>query len=236
LEQAAAKRQENQVAPLMGGNLSAIEQKIKAQDEVLAWCDRNSEGGEIGEGDKTQYVDAESVKAWRRDAESKRQELVVDKKEELFYLKQAREKSNSDAYQLWPDMFDRSKPEFQQAVAILRQYPFLQAIPEANMIIGTYLEGQKKLQEKITAKNGQPQKQHRDIDERVFTTPRVPIAPHSPEPLSRESRPSPQKQLNEAMSRLTRDVDGSAESLTNVFAAMESAQKTRAGSRSPVKS
>jgi hypothetical protein len=105
------------------------------------------------------------------------------------------------------------------------------------MIVGTYLEGQKKLQDKInTARNGQPQKQHRDIDERVFTTPRVPIAPHSPEPPSRESKPSSQKRYNEAMSRLIQDPDGSPENLASVFNSLEETRKTRATSRSPVKS
>jgi hypothetical protein len=221
---------------LTGGRLPAIQSEIDKIDAQLAWCDNNADGGEIGEGDKAQYYDGATVKAWRRSAEMARQERVVEKREELWNLEQARKQSDSNAYQLWPDMFDKRNPDFQEAVAIIKRYPFLQALPEANLVVGTYLEGLKKVREKVNgSKNGQTQKQHRDLDERVFGTPRVPIAPHTSEPPTRESKPSSQKQLNEAMSRLAKDSDGSSESVADVFAAMEKARAGRPGSRSPVR-
>jgi len=229
---------ENQVAPLTGQNLSAIQSEIARCDATLEWCDNNAEGTEIGEGDKTQYYDAKAIRAWRRDSEVKRQKAVVAEEKELERLAFVRQQADQQAVALWPEMFDKSKPEYQEAVSIIRKYPFITAIPEANYALGLFIEAGRSMKAKA-AKNPASvagQKQHRDIDERVFTTPRVPIAPHTPEPSSRESKPSSQKQLNEAMSRLTKDVDGSAESLTNVFAAMENAQKTRASSRSPVRS
>lgn len=235
------KQQQTQDQPLglTGGKLPEIQSEIDKIDAQLAWCDNNADGGEIGEGDKAQYYDGATVKAWRRSAEMARQEKVVEKREEIWNLEQARKQSDSNAYQLWPDMFDKRNPDFQEAVAIIRRYPFLQALPEANLIVGTYLEGLKKLREKVKANgssNGQVQKQHRDLDERVFGTPRVPIAPHTSEPPTRESKPSSKNMLNEAMSRLAKDSDGSSESVANVFAAMEKARGARPSSRSPVRS
>jgi hypothetical protein len=235
MQQSQAQLPENQPAPLIGGELSLIEQKLKTEDEVLAWCDRNSEGGQLGEGEKAQYIDSDGVRKWRRDSEARRQELVVEKKDELKRLASVRERADQEAYAMCPEMFDKSKPEYQEAVAYVYKYPFLTVIPEANRALALLIEGRKALQAKATAKNGQ-RKPTRDIDERVFTTPRVPIAPHTPEPPSRESKPSSQKRYNEAMSRLVNDPDGGAENLADVFAAREAADKTRPTTRSPVKS
>jgi hypothetical protein len=241
LRQEAEKRHgqqpgwENQPAPLAGGQLPAIEQQIAAQDAILGWCDRNSEGGELGQGEKAQYIDGQGVRDWRRDAEAKRQELVLDRRVEAARLTTVRDQADRAAYELCPEMFDKTKPEYQEAVAILRQYPFMVAIPEANVALAQLLEGRKSIRAR---KNGAQRtaRPTRDIDERVFTTPRVPIAPHTSEPPTRESTPSSQKQLNEARSRMIKDTDGSTESLANVFAAMEKAQRTSATSRSPVRS
>jgi hypothetical protein len=214
----------NHPAPLVGGNLPAIQQELATIDATLEWCDNNAEGGEIGEGDKTQYFDAKAIRAWRRDAELKRQKFVVAEQKELERLAGVREQADQQAISLWPEMFDKSKPEYQEAVAIIRQYPFITSIPEANYALGMMIEGSRSLKTKAT-KKGQPQKQHRDIDERVFSTPRVPIAPHTPEPPTRESTPSSQKQLNEAMSSLVKDSDGSTESVAAVFAAQDKRAK-----------
>jgi hypothetical protein len=236
LSKGQAQAPQNQPPGLTGGRLATLQSEIDKCDAMLEWCDQNADGTEIGEGAEAKYYDAGTIKAWRRSAETARQEKVVEKREELWNLEQARKQSDQSAYQLWPEMFDKRNPEFQEAVALIRQYPFLQALPEANLVLGTFLEGRKKLREKLNGKNGQVQKQHRDIDERVFTTPRVPIAPHSPEPPTRESKPSSQKQLNEAMSRLAKDSDGSSDSVAEVFAAMEKTRQSRPNSRSPVKS
>jgi hypothetical protein len=237
LEEGQAKAAKDQPVGLTGGLLPEIQAEIDKCDAMLTWCDEHTEGGEIGEGNNAQYYDPATIRGWRRTAETTRQEKVVEKKEELWRLKQARLQADADAYQLWPEMFDKSKPEFQEAVSIVRQYPFLVSMPEANLVIGTFLEGRKNIRTKLApSKNGQPQKQHRDLDERVFSTPRVPIAPHTPEPPTRESKSSSQKRYNEAMSRLVNDPDGGVENLAEALAAREAADRTRPTTRSPVKS
>lgn len=238
LEQGQAKASTtNQPPGLKGGKLEQITAKIKECDSMLEWCDENPDGGLLGRGENAVEVDATTARFYRRKADADRQEYIVQKREQEWELNQKREQANSEAFALWPEMFDKRTPEFQEAVHIIQQYPFLHELPDANLIVGTFLEGRKKLRDKLNAagKNGEPQKKHRDVDERVFTTPRVPIAPHTSEPLSREAAPSLTKRYNEAMSKLISDPDGGAGNVAAVFAAQEAARKTQPAGRSQVR-
>jgi hypothetical protein len=227
---------ENKVAPLVGGNLPVIDKEIAICDAKLTWCDNNAEGGEIGEGDKAQYYDAKEIRSWRREAELQRQKLVVAQQRELERLAYVRQEADQQAIALWPEMFDKSTPEYQEAVSIIRKYPFITSIPEANYALGLFIEAGRSMKARAAAaKNGEPQKKHRDIDERVFTTPRVPIAPHTSEPLSREAAPSLTKRYNEAMSKLINDPDGGAGNVAAVFAAQEATAKTQPAGRTQVR-
>jgi len=236
-EQRQEKAPKNQPPGLTSGKLDQIKAKIKECESMLEWCDDNPDGGLLGRGEQAVEVDAATARFYRRKAELDRQEFIVEKREQEWELNQKREQANSEASALWPEMFDRRTPEFQEAVQILQQYPFVQELPDANLIVGTFLEGRRKLRDKLNAaaKNGEPQKKHRDVDERVFTTPRVPIAPHTPEPLSREAAPSLNKRYNEAMSKLINDPDGGSGNVAAVFAAQEQARKTQPASRSQVR-
>lgn len=227
---------EDQPAPLVGGRLPAIQQEIAKCDAILAWCDDNAEGGEFGEGDKATFYDAKAIKGWRRNAETARQKHVVEEGKETDRLAQARAQADQQAYLAWPEMFDKSTPEYQEAVGYIQRYPFLVNIPEANVALGLLLEGAKSLKAR-SQKNGQAngEKKHKDIDERAFSTPRVPIAPHSAGPPSRESKPSSQKKFNEAMSNLVKDQDNNDKWLAEAFAAIEEQNRSATTGRTPVK-
>jgi hypothetical protein len=137
---------------------------------------------------------------------------------------------------VWPELFDKSTPEHQAAAQLLQQYPNIRSSPQANYAAGLVIEGVRSLMARLQAANGQqPAKATRDIDPRVFSTPRIPIAPNSPEPPSREAKPSSQKILNQAMNKLANDPDGSSDSLAAAFAALDATKRTRVNSRSPVR-
>lgn len=58
---------------------------------------------------------------------------------------QTRQQAVQTAFQEFPWMKDQQSSEYQQAVAMLNQSPWLQKMPNAEMIIGYHLEGQKAL-------------------------------------------------------------------------------------------
>jgi hypothetical protein len=161
---------------------------------------------------------------------------INQRRDEIRQFGSARQQYDQIAQQVWPELFDKSTPEHQAAAQLLQQYPNIRGTPQANYAAGLVIEGVRSLMARMQAANGQqPQKVHRDIDERAFTNPRVPIAPHSPEPPSREAKPSSTKVLNQAMSKLQNDPDGSAESLAAMFNAMDATNRRRVSSRSQVK-
>lgn len=212
-----------------------LNQEITKATGIMEWCDANAEGVATEGPDGTEkYHTPEQVNKWRREAEK----VVLDapqRRDEIRLFSVARTQYDQIAQQVWPELFDKSTPEHQAAAQLLAQYPNIRATPQANYAAGLVIEGVRSLMARLQANGQQPAKQHRDIDERAFNTPRMPIAPHSPEPPSRELKPSSQKRVNQAMEQLTKDPDGSSEALANAFAAMDAAKATRSNSRSPVK-
>jgi hypothetical protein len=224
-----------------------LNRELAKAEAVMDWCDENPEGkglslNSIDPEYKQQYDDGEltqqealqkTVGKWRRESEK----LVIgapNRREELRAYRAGRDHFDGLAREYWPELFDKGSEEHQLGQALLSQFPAIKAGPNANYAIGLVIEGAKALQERIDrGKNGQRVRAHRDISERVFE-PRVPLAPHTAEPPSREATPSPQKRLNEAMSDLVRDVDGGADSLAQAFAALDQVHQTRATSRTRV--
>jgi hypothetical protein len=212
-----------------------LNSEIAKATQIMEWCDANADGLTTEGPDGTErYHEPAQVNKWRREAEK----VVLDapqRRDEIRLFTVARTQYDQIAQQVWPELFDKSTPEHQAAAQLLAQYPNIRSSPQANYAAGLVIEGVRSLITRLNTANGQqPAPQHRDIDERAFTTPRVPIAPHSPEPPSREARPSSQKVLNQALDKLQNDPDGSAESLAAAFNAMSAARPKRVNSRSPV--
>lgn len=243
-EQTVAQQQAPQPHPVPSANQRlahisdeyTLNTEIAKATQIMEWCDANADGLTTQGQDGTEkYHDSAEVNKWRREAEK----VVLDapqRRDEIRLFSVARTQYDQIAQQVWPELFDKSTPEHQAAAQLLAQYPNIRSSPQANYAAGLVIEGVRSLITRLNA-NGQQRTTPRqgDIDERAFTTPRVPMAPHSPEPPSREATPSSKRRLNEALNRLQNDPDGSAESLAAAFAAMDATKRTRAHSRSPVR-
>jgi hypothetical protein len=193
-------------------------------EAIIDWIDANKNGVVIGEGTKEEkYLSPDELADKRKECE-KIVQGAPNRRDEIRIFTGAQQHYNHLAAQAWPELFDPRSQEHQVAAAILADFPYIAQSPKAAYALGLVIEGAKALDSRI-AKNGQPAKQHRDIDERAFA-PRVPIAPHTPEPPTRTATPSSKQRLNEAMSNLVTDVDGSVESLAKVFGAMSDARRT----------
>jgi hypothetical protein len=240
LEQVQGKQQQTtRAAPAGVGRLSWIaseqqlQQEVAKADSVIEWCDLHPEGATTGSGENEEYIEPETIAGWRREAEK----LVIHapmRREELQKFGQAQNYYNGLVQENWPEILDQRSPDHQMAVAILQFYPWLQSTPQAWYAAGLVIEGAKALEARAGKANGQ--RQHRDIDERAFA-PRVPLAPHSANPPTRSATPSSKQRLNEAMSNLVKDSDGSSTSLADVFGALEGARPgQRTSGKTPVKS
>jgi hypothetical protein len=201
-------------------------------DAVIEWCDQNDEGVLTGEGENQKFIEPGEIAKWRKEAEKL---LLAEprRREQIRNYTGTKSYFDGIAAQAWPELFDRQSREHQLAQAILKEFPTIKGTPQANYAVGLVIEGMKSVQQRVKGKNGA--KPHRDIDERAFA-PRVPLAPHTPEPPSRENvRGSSQKRVNEAMSNLIKDVDGSAASLAAVLRAEEEAAGSGRNPRAPIK-
>jgi hypothetical protein len=219
-----------------------LDQEVRTAERAVAWCDLNDQGvmAEDGSGYYTDkngnQMTPERVSEIRRNAE--RMILYApQRRNEIKQFTEARTAWDNRTRELWPELDDQRTPEFQQLVAMHQSYPVLRYLPEGNYVAGLLIEGLRQAEAKAAQKNGQrvPAKAHREIDERAFS-PRIPIAPSTPTPPTRQVTPSSRQQLNEAMSNLVKDTDGSVESLSKVFGAMEKARATRPTSKTPVAS
>ena len=223
---------------------SDLSAKKKTAEATLAWCDKYTEGVNVTENGQQRFVAPEEILAARRKAEMDlmeiNPEIKVLEREAKTTFRQQKAEFDKATYHFWPEFQDKRSPEYQELQSISREFPTIAATPAGQYYIGLAIEGRKSLEAKLAAAkngngNGSPQKR-KDIDPKVFTTPRVPIAPHTAEPPTRESVPSSQKRMKEANDSLLNDPDGSAESLARVFQAREEVTNNRPSSRSPVRS
>jgi hypothetical protein len=197
-------------------------QEVSKADAMIEWCDANVEGVTVGDGN---YIGPEQIAYWRREA----QKIVMAaplRRDELRAFSGARNFYDGLTREAWPEIVDQSTPDYQIAMSLKAKYPILTQMPEGDYVTGLLIEGGKSLDARNAAKSKNGQRQHRDIDERAFA-PRVPLSPHVANPPSRPVTPSSKQRLNEAMSNLVKDVDGSAASVAATFAALEAARPTQ---------
>jgi hypothetical protein len=216
-----------------------LAQEVAKAEQIIDWCDEHADGVTADENGQEKFIAPKEIARWKAEA----QKVIIsapNRRDEIRTYHSNRTAYDNIAKQAWPTLFDDSSEDYQVANTIRANHPELKGDPAENYHIGVYIEGLKTLNARIQAaqsRNGNgngAQKQHRDIDERVFA-PRVPLAPSAPEPPTREVVPSSQKKIDEAKSALLADPDGSVASLAKVFAAMD-AGKMRQGGRQPVRS
>jgi len=173
---------------------SELSQKKEAAKATIKWCDRNKDGVQVVRDGQQVFMDADEIATYRQEAQEKLLEIAPDIAVLERTAKQEFRKQKGDydkiAYTFWPDLANKRSELYQEANAIKAEFPTVAASPAADYYIGLAIEGRKSLEAKIAAaKNGNgksPQKPKGDIDPKVFTTPRVPIAPHTAEPPTRE--------------------------------------------------
>ena len=210
-------------------------QEVAQAQGVIEWCEANADGVTTGEGDNQKFVEPNEIAQWRRAAEK----VVLnapERRDQIRGFTQARAGFDQTAHQIWPELFDRSSKEHQEASALLATFPQIALLPQASLAVGLVLEGIKSVQAR-QAKNGNAADTaaatRRDISPRVFE-PRVPLSPSTANPPSRPAAAGPQKKLKEAMTSLAADPDGGADSIARAFSALGE-MGGRRDSRRPVK-
>jgi hypothetical protein len=223
-----------------------LDREINAAKNMVDWCDSNESGegltdeqisplyrDAVSNGDlMPEEAKAKTIALWRREADK----VVRDgpqRKDEIRAYQDYQSRYTESAKAMFPTIFDENNVDHKAAMQLIKDNPVLATMPDKMLIAGLLVEGYKS----VIARNGQqPQRQHRDIDERAFG-PRVPLAPHSANPPTRPASPSSKQKLDEATSNLIKDVDGSASSVAKMFAALESARPSqRPSPRTPVHS
>lgn len=223
-------------------NERQLDQEVSKARDLVEWCNENAEGVTSGEGDNQKFVSPKEIAGWKT-----RAEMVLigaePRRRELREFSSNRDKYDVLAKQAWPELFDNSTEEYQLGQSLLEANPELKLRVDRNYALGLLLEGVKSLHGRVQAAakqvaangNGNAVRTgRRDIDPRAFEA-RVPLAPGGPEAPTREVVPSSHKKLNEAMTQLVADPDGSVSSLANALGALDEMKRTRAGSRTPVK-
>lgn len=221
---------------------SDLSQKKQAAEARAKWCNAHRDGVTIIENGQQKFMEPDEISSLREEADSILMEVnpeikVIEREAKQAYKHQKAE-FDRVTYHIWPELADQKSPEYQELHSIQKEFPTIAATPAGQYYIGLAIEGRKSLEAKIAASkngNGKTAPKRGDIDPKVFTTPRVPIAPHTAEPPTRESVPSSHKKLNEATNSFMTDPDGSVESLARVFQARDEAAAVRPASRTPVK-
>ena len=216
--------------PLTFDNLAYIKDETHLDKElafaskIIEFCDRNADGFQSGD----KFVTPEEIAADRRKAEMtvmwgpNRRIQLRDERVNQAQFMTVKQNFDNMTREVMPDIFKEGTPENQEFNQLKQLYPILDALPMGTYAAALMIEGGRAIDARRSS-NGAPQRQHRDINEAAFR-PRVPLAPHTANPPTREASPSSAKQVNEAMSNLVKDQDGSAESLASVFAAMQKSE------------
>jgi hypothetical protein len=141
-----------------------IDGQVARFDQFAAWAEDNPSGGTWQEKDGKSYeLSAEDVRAYRLEAQRTARRLESRREARMESLrnefKTAREKSYAQAVKLYPWIEQKSSPEFQEAVALLRANPELMRKPDfelvvARMVVGERLEREALKKTKLT--NGKP--------------------------------------------------------------------------------
>lgn len=207
-----------------------VDQLVQVARATRELVRKNPNGIQEGEGDTAKFYPPEDLQEWAARAQDVISE-AESRRREIREFRAIRQNSDAEARKVLPEIFDRNSKEFQAGVRLVQQFPALRDHPNANEALAYLLRGIRAAGEDAAAAqtngtkrtNGNGEK--RAIDDRAFG-PRVPIAPHTSGPSSRNGLGGPagggssSKALKQATEGLLADADGSASSLAQVFAAM----------------
>lgn len=222
------------------GDEQTLDAELSKANGIVKWCNENPDGLSMtDESGREIFHSPKDVERWRNDAN-----VVVNnaanRRLELQRWNYERNHFDGMAREICPKLFDKTSEEYQEATAMLQQFPGIKASPRVNYALAIAVEGAKSVQTRFKQKlngngNSAPPAKRGDINPIVFNTPRVPIAPHTAEPPSVQSKPSSKQKFNDAMSDLVKDQDNNLNHLARAFAAIEESNRTRPTPKSPVK-
>jgi len=205
-----------------------LDQEINNAEAWINWCDANTEGATTGEGDNQKFIAPADIAKLRK-ANEKVILLAPTRRQQIQRFETDQAKFDEVAQQAWPEMFDPKTEEYQVKSMLDKAYPFLKELPQYNYAMGLIVEGTKALYARVeAAKAGNGQRREgapspRAIDPKAFA-PRVPIAPSTPEPPTREVVPSSTKKLNQAMTDLV--TEGGRDNLAAALSALDETEST----------
>lgn len=131
----------------------------------LKWADANPSGGSFTEDGKTYELSAEDVQNYRRQSEEEsirchtRREARLERLRADFDTRRAA--THAEAVKLYPWIEQKSSPEFQEALAVIRESPAVLRKAEFELIVARQVAGQRLEREalkraKAPAKAGTP--------------------------------------------------------------------------------
>lgn len=144
-------------APIANGpqplaNISDFNQLGKLQQqakEAVRWAEEQLDREDLGDGVQVgnEVFDRPKLKAIVRQAKITLEDHIPARNQFLVAKQQAQQL----AHQEFPFLKDRSTPEYQQAQAAMREYPWLANLPNADWIVGVQIEGMKAIEARKAA-------------------------------------------------------------------------------------
>ena len=217
---------------------------------LLAWCNANTEGVLTGEGENQQFITPEVVARYRDDA----QNVLLnapEKRTQLRDFSAARQSWDSEAQKRFAPLFDKDSPIHAEALQYVRAVPWIAQMPEANLVVGAWLLGQKAMAagwtfdaagQMVRAANGAGRPVpplNPDLDPALSPEARrlraqIPLAPATPRAPTSQVPRNGQKQVaaafNEALA-----AGGDRDSISAAIGALRATEpNARRGARDPI--
>lgn len=162
-DQPEAKQPEHPAAATFTADrdVRQLDSQIADMESFLKFARDNPEGGEFEENGKTYQMGADQVKAYSGQAERQLRRLEAKREARLETLRvdfdTQRRQSHDKAVKLYPWIEKKDSPEFQDAVAILRENKGLMARPDFELVVARMVVGSR-LEQAAVKKGGKPSK------------------------------------------------------------------------------
>lgn len=152
-----------------------IDGQIEAYERFVDWAGDNPEGGIWEEDGKQHNLDGQSVKSLRSTAERELRRLAARRESRLESMRSQfqakRDAAHAEAVRLYPWLSNKQSPEFQEALAILRERPELLQLPDVELRVGREVTGLRLEREALKKAKTAPKAKPAAAPTPVVTTP-----------------------------------------------------------------
>lgn len=153
------------------GSLEALQKRMADAAHWQQMAIRNPEGFTAGEGEGAITLDAEQVRDLLAKATAT---LTIHGPQRAQYLNALTAK-DAETKTTFPDLYDSTKPDHQEAQNLLAAWPELRRFPDHMEVIGFYIAGRKATEAALKAKDAKPPGAKPAVK-------KVPLAPPGPKP------------------------------------------------------